>query len=208
MEVAHISRSIARSLRLNEDLSELLGLAHDIGHTPFAHAGQKCLDALMKPYGGFEHNCQLLRQVTRLERRYLGFPGLNLSFATLLAMVKHVRVYPCDTEMKQLYEDKKDRSDILEAVVVNLADRITYLHHDLEDGIDSGLLRMEDLSLFDAWKEAWERHRSRPGFADAPFALQVRSVLRYLFTSTIEDFICFFLRATWLSCGTYAKKWN
>ncbi|MBL9128784.1 MAG: deoxyguanosinetriphosphate triphosphohydrolase [Verrucomicrobiales bacterium] len=136
MEVAGISRNIARALRLNEDLAETIALAHDLGHSPFGHSGENVLDRLMRGHGGFEHNRQSLRVVDSLERKYPGFPGLNLTWEAREGLMKH------DTS-KALPGPRPDfevKSPSLEAQVANLADEITYYSHDLDDGIDCGLL--------------------------------------------------------------------
>lgn len=136
IEVAAISRNIARALRLNEDLCETIALAHDLGHSPFGHKGETVLAKLMKGHGGFEHNRQSLRLVEELEQKYPGFPGLNLTWEVREGLVKHYTAY--DHPSKRKGFDAKSSS--LEAQVANLADEITYYSHDLDDGIDSGLL--------------------------------------------------------------------
>ena len=145
IEVAQIARSIARRLRLNEDLAEAISLAHDLGHTPFGHAGQDTLNACMKTYGGFEHNLQSLRVVDMLEERYAAFDGLNLCFETREGILKH-----CSAEnARQLGELGErflnDRRPSLEAQVANLADEIAYNNHDVDDGLRSGLITLEQL---------------------------------------------------------------
>jgi dGTPase len=136
IEVAAISRNIARALRLNEDLCETIALAHDLGHSPFGHKGETALSKLMKNHGGFEHNRQSLRIVEELEQKYPGFPGLNLSWEVREGLVKHFTSY--DHPGKRKGFDAKSSS--LEAQVANLSDEITYYSHDLDDGIDSALL--------------------------------------------------------------------
>jgi dGTPase len=146
IEVAQIGRSIARHLGLNEDLVEAISLAHDLGHTPFGHAGQEVLNACMKDYGGFEHNLQSLRVVDVLEERYAAFDGLNLCFETREGILKH-----CSPEhAAQLGEVGerflKDRRPSLEAQIANMADEIAYNNHDVDDGLRSGLVTLEQLS--------------------------------------------------------------
>lgn len=136
IEVAAISRNIARALRLNEDLCETIALAHDLGHSPFGHKGENALSKLMKNHGGFEHNRQSLRIVEELEQKYPSFPGLNLSWEVREGLVKHNTAYDHPGKRKGF----EARSASLEAQVANLADEITYYSHDLDDGIDSGLL--------------------------------------------------------------------
>ena len=141
IEVAAISRNIARALRLNEDLCETIALAHDLGHSPFGHKGEAALARLMKGHGGFEHNRQSLRIVEELEQKYPRFSGLNLSWEVREGLVKHHTAY--DHPSKRKGFDAKSSS--LEAQVANLADEITYYSHDLDDGIDSGLLNEKQL---------------------------------------------------------------
>ena len=142
MEVAAIARNIARALKLNEDLAETIALAHDLGHSPFGHKGEKVLDQLMKEHGGFEHNRQSLRVVEELEQKYPGFPGLNLTWEVREGLAKHETSYDHPDARK----DFEARSASLEAQVANLADEITYYSHDLDDGLDSGLLSEKKLS--------------------------------------------------------------
>ncbi|MDX1823926.1 MAG: deoxyguanosinetriphosphate triphosphohydrolase, partial [Thiohalomonadales bacterium] len=133
IEVAQISRSIARILNLNEDLSETIALAHDLGHTPFGHAGQDALNACMQNYGGFEHNLQSLRTVDTLEERYAEFPGLNLTFEAREGILKHCSLRNAEQlgDVGQRFIDKTQPS--LEAQLVNLADQIAYNNHDVDD---------------------------------------------------------------------------
>jgi dGTPase len=157
LEVAQLGRSIARSLRLNEDLVEAIALAHDLGHTPFGHAGQDALNDCMKPYGGFEHNLQSLRVVDQLEERYPAFNGLNLCFETREGILKHCsrlnalaleadepRYGQTGGGVGQRFLTRTQPS--LEAQLCNLADEIAYNAHDIDDGVRSGLITMEQLS--------------------------------------------------------------
>ena len=146
IEVAQIGRSMARRLMLNEDLVEAISLAHDLGHTPFGHAGQDALNACMKDYGGFEHNLQSLRMVDVLEERYAAFDGLNLCFETREGILKH-----CSLEnAAKLGEVGKrfltDQRPTLEAQIANLADEIAYNNHDVDDGLRSGLITLEQMA--------------------------------------------------------------
>jgi dGTPase len=156
LEVAQLGRSIARALGLNEDLVEAIALAHDLGHTPFGHAGQDALNECMAPYGGFEHNLQSLRVVDELEERYPAFNGLNLSFETREGILKH-----CARRNAELIDAQEPGGvaarflngtpPSLEAQLCNLADAIAYNAHDIDDGVRSGLLtleQMQDVSLF------------------------------------------------------------
>jgi dGTPase len=145
LEVAQIARSIARNLRLNEDLVEAISLAHDLGHTPFGHAGQDALHHCMKAHGGFEHNLQSLRVVDLLEQRYAAFDGLNLCFETREGILKH-----CALKNARMLGDVGERfikrkRPSLEAQLANVADEIAYNNHDVDDGLRSGLLTLEQL---------------------------------------------------------------
>lgn len=149
LEVAQIGRSIARNLRLNEDLVEAITLAHDLGHTPFGHAGQDALNACMKDYGGFEHNLQSLRVVDLLEERYAAFDGLNLCFETREGILKHAS----KKNARQLGDVGErflsNRRPSLEAQLANFADEIAYNNHDVDDGLRSGLISLEQLQDVD-----------------------------------------------------------
>ncbi len=141
IEVAAISRNIASALKLNTDLAETIALAHDLGHSPFGHKGETVLARLMKGHGGFEHNQHSLRIVEQLEQKYPNFPGLNLSWEVREGLVKHQTAYDHPERRKGF--DAKNSS--LEAQIANLADEITYYSHDLDDGLDSGLLSEKNL---------------------------------------------------------------
>ncbi len=145
LEVAQIGRTIARMLSINEELTEAVSLAHDLGHTPFGHAGQDALNASMKDHGGFEHNLQSLRVVDRLEQRYAEFDGLNLCFETREGILKHCSLPNARElgELGQRFLDRKQPS--LEAQVANRADEIAYNNHDVDDGLRSGLLSIDGL---------------------------------------------------------------
>jgi dGTPase len=156
LEVAQLGRSIARNLELNEDLTEAITLAHDLGHTPFGHAGQDALNACMKPYGGFEHNLQSLRVVDLLEQRYATFDGLNLTFETREGILKHCSLKNA-RELGDVGERfVKKRRPSLEAQIANLADEIAYNNHDVDDGLRSGLLELDQLCEVAIFK----RHRA------------------------------------------------
>ncbi len=155
IEVAQIARSIARNLQLNEDLVEAISLAHDLGHTPFGHAGQEALNACMKDYGGFEHNLQSLRVVDALEEHYGAFDGLNLMFETREGILKHCSLSNAKKlgDIGQRFIEKKQPT--LEAQLANLADEIAYNNHDIDDGLRSGLLTTAQLDEIDFYA----RHR-------------------------------------------------
>ena len=151
MEVAAIARNISRALQINEDLTETIALAHDLGHSPFGHKGETELNRLMKGHGGFEHNRQSLRVVELLEQKYPGFAGLNLSWEVREGLAKHHTSY--DHPSKRKGFDAKSSS--LEAQVANLADEITYYSHDLDDGLTSRLLSEAQLTRdVDIWRQA------------------------------------------------------
>ena len=145
IEVAQIARSIARALALNETLVEAISLAHDLGHTPFGHAGQDALNGCMREYGGFEHNLQSLRVVDELEERYADFAGLNLTFECREGILKHCAL-PKARELGDVGRRFIDRTRSgLEAQLANLADEIAYNNHDVDDGLRAGLITLEEL---------------------------------------------------------------
>jgi dGTPase len=192
LEVAQLGRSIARALRLNEDLVEAIALAHDLGHTPFGHAGQDALDDCMQAHGGFEHNLQSLRVVDALEHRYPQYDGLNLSFETREGILKH-----CSRANAERIEAVEpggvgrrfcDRTQPgLEAQLCNLADEIAYNAHDIDDGVRSGLISIEHLGEVDLF----DRHR-REALAEHP-GLAGRRVLyetiRRMLSAQVYDVI-------------------
>jgi dGTPase len=142
IEVAAISRNIASALKLNSDLAETIALAHDLGHSPFGHKGETVLARLMKNHGGFEHNQHSLRIVEELEQKYPNFPGLNLSWEVREGLAKHQTAYDHPGERQEF----NAKNSSLEAQIANLADEITYYSHDLDDGLDSGLLSEKKLT--------------------------------------------------------------
>ena len=151
LEVCQIARHIARVLGCNEDLVESIALAHDLGHTPFGHAGEEMLNNLLKDHGGFEHNNQSKRVVELLENKYPWFPGLNLTIEVLEGLMKHHT--PFDNP-KNLAEDELIHPS-MEAQIVNLADQLAYINHDLDDGLASGILDSDELtSEVELWREA------------------------------------------------------
>ena len=189
LEVAQLSRSIARYLRLEEDLTEAIALAHDLGHTPFGHAGQDALNACMKPFGGFEHNLQSLRVVDLLEQRYAAFDGLNLTFETREGILKH-----CSPRNARALGDVaerflKKRRPSLEAQIANVADEIAYNNHDVDDGLRSGLIEFEQLCEITIFK----RHQAAvlklfPGLTGRRLVHEtVRRMIDTLVTDLIES---------------------
>ena len=155
IEVAQMSRTIARALGLNEDLSEAIALAHDLGHTPFGHTGQDMLNACMQEYGGFEHNLQSLRVVDKLEEKYAQFDGLNLTFETREGILKHCALKHAKElgDVGQRFIDKTQPG--LEAQMVNLADAIAYNSHDVDDGLRAGLISIEQLREVELFKSLY-----------------------------------------------------
>lgn len=149
IEVAQLARAIARTLNLHEDLTEAIALAHDLGHTPFGHAGQDALNECMREYGGFEHNLQSLRVVEQLELRYAEFDGLNLTFEVREGILKHCSIKNAKQlgDVGQRFIDKTSPS--LEAQLTNYADEIAYNNHDIDDGLRSGLITIDQLSKVD-----------------------------------------------------------
>jgi len=176
MEAAQITRTIARALRLNEDLAEAVVLAHDLGHTPFGHAGERVLNTLMEPYGGFEHNAQSLRIVELLEERYPDFPGLNLTWEVLEGIVKHSSEY----DRPQVKRFDPEVAPCLEAQIVDFTDEIAYNCHDIDDGLQSGMLQADALDDVSLWREHFPAAR-----AAAPRASF--SILRYQTVRRILD---------------------
>lgn len=154
LEVAQIARTIARQLRLDEDLAEALSLAHDLGHSPFGHAGERALETAMHDFGGFDHNAQSLRVVTRLERKYTGFDGLNLTWEALEGLAKHngpvagdeaPALHKAAARVEAWRSLELDRWASAEAQVAAIADDIAYVSHDIDDGLRAGLLALTDL---------------------------------------------------------------
>ena len=187
LEVAQIARSIARNLRLNEDLVEAISLAHDLGHTPFGHAGQDALNSCMKNHGGFEHNLQSLLVVDELEERYGGFNGLNLTFETREGILKHCsRVNAAALgELGRRFLEGSQPS--LEAQLANLADEIAYNNHDIDDGLRSGLLTLEQLDEV----PMWARHRAEvsTAFPGINGRRAINETVRRMINTLIVDLI-------------------
>jgi dGTPase len=183
IEVSQISRTIARALRLNEDLTEAIALAHDLGHTPFGHSGEEALNELMSDHGGFEHNRQTLRVVDLLERKYPTFPGLNLTYEIREGIVKHETDYDIPNDFGFHPEEKP----LLECQVVSCADEIAYNCHDLDDGLDAGLISEKDVSELDIWRELADR--ARADYPNLPGGLRQRHVVRMLIDREVTSLI-------------------
>jgi dGTPase len=184
IEVASISRTVARALGLNEDLAEAIALAHDLGHTPFGHGGEETLDRLMKDHGGFDHNGQSLRVVEVLEESYPQQPGLNLSHEVLEGLRKHDRTLSHPALGTH-------PSPSLEAQIANVADEIAYYGHDLEDGLASGLLPEKDLESLELWREASEKAFSESSglLASAGPRTHRKFIIRCLINREVEDLV-------------------
>ncbi|MGB7651467.1 MAG: deoxyguanosinetriphosphate triphosphohydrolase [Gallionella sp.] len=187
IEVSQIARSIARRLNLNEDLAEAIALAHDLGHTPFGHAGQDALNACMKTYGGFEHNLQSLRVVDQLEERYAAFDGLNLCFETRAGILKH-----CSADNAAKLGDVgerflKNKRPSLEAQIANLADEIAYNNHDVDDGLRSGLISLE--ALRDVPLVAQHLQQIQQQYPTLPERRVVHETIRQMINTLVNDVI-------------------
>ena len=187
LEVAQIGRSLARSLRLNEDLAEAIALAHDLGHTPFGHVGQDVLNLCMKEHGGFEHNLQSLRVVDHLEQHYAAFDGLNLMFETREGILKHCS--PANARqlgpLGQRFIDQTQPT--LEAQLTDLADEIAYSNHDIDDGLRSGLITLAQLDEVDLF--ARHRHDVESAFPGLPGRRAVHETLRRVIGALVADVI-------------------
>jgi dGTPase len=185
IEVAQIGRSIARTLQLNEDLTEAIALAHDLGHTPFGHSGQDALNACMKDYGGFEHNLQSLRVVDVLEERYADFPGLNLTFETREGVLKHCSLKNAEQlgDVGRRFIEKKQPN--LESQVANLADEIAYNNHDVDDGLRSGLIGIEQLREVSLFGEQYAAVQKQ--YPDLPERVQIHEIVRRMINRLVVD---------------------
>jgi dGTPase len=183
METAQITRTIARALRLNEDLAEAVALSHDLGHTPFGHAGERVLNQLMADHGGFEHNQQSLRIVDVLEERYPTFAGLNLTWEVREGIAKHSSPY--DRPAVQAFDPSQ--APCLEAQIVDYADEIAYNTHDIDDGLKSGLLSPEQLHDVALWREIFTRISAE--YPQAGFRIWRYQVHRALIDDLVTDLI-------------------
>ena len=194
LEVAQLGRSMARQLRLNEDLVEAIALAHDLGHTPFGHAGQDALAQCMKEHGGFEHNLQSLRVVDRLEQRYAAFDGLNLTLATREGILKH-----CTRTAAQALEADEPGGvarrflhgwqPSLEAQLVNLADEIAYQVHDIDDGVRSGLLAVQQLEGIDLYVQCRDDAQAAAATRSAERRRLLAETLRRMLAWQVDDLV-------------------
>ena len=199
LEVAQIARSAARTLRLNEDLAEAVALAHDLGHTPFGHAGETSLDRLMTPYDGFDHNAQALRVVTKLEQRYALFDGLNLTWETLEGLVKHngpllgTADAPRDAlpfairEYSAQHDLELHTRASLEAQIAALADDIAYNNHDFDDGLRAGFFTLDEVAALPLiGNKVREVDALYPGIDETR---RSHEALRRMFSAMVEDLL-------------------
>ncbi len=184
IEVAFISRSIARALRLNEDLTEALALAHDLGHTPFGHSGEDALNEILAHRGGFEHNRQCLRVVDLIERRYPDFPGLNLTYELREGILKH----HADHVEPEIPSDLRNGfGSSLESQIVNIADEIAYNCHDVDDGLASGIISDAGLGKLTIWRKGLES-LSKMG-KDVDSRLRRHFMVRFLINYLTSDLV-------------------
>jgi len=189
LEVAQIARTAARTLNINEALVEAISLAHDLGHTPFGHAGQDALNACMRDYGGFEHNLQSLRVVDDLEAKYADFPGLNLTFETREGILKHCSARNARElgDLGKRFLERKQPG--LEAQLVNLADAIAYNNHDVDDGFRAGLLELDQLCEHALFGQHYDEvHHQYPDLDDRRLIYEVmRRMIGHVVTDLIEQ---------------------
>jgi dGTPase len=185
IEVAQIARSVARNLGLNEDLVEAISLAHDLGHTPFGHAGQDALNECMKPFGGFEHNLQSLRVVDHLENRYGAFEGLNLTFETREGILKHCSPGHARElgELGRRFLERRQPG--LEAQLANIADELAYNNHDVDDGLRSGLVSLEALAEVSVFRQHLDEVRAR--YPDLKDRRLIHETVRRMINTLVRD---------------------
>ncbi|MDC1130576.1 deoxyguanosinetriphosphate triphosphohydrolase [Pelagibacteraceae bacterium] len=194
LEVSQIARTLSKFFNLNEDLSETLSLAHDLGHTPFGHAGEEALNQCMKKYGGFDHNIQTLRIVNILENRYYDFNGLNLTFETLDGLIKHngpvKNLNKFDKILgKNFFKNKIkfNNNTSLEAQIASISDDIAYNSHDLEDGLKSNLFKLNDLRNIPILNKIIFKHKNK--FKKYSIDLIVRQIIRNIINEMVCDVI-------------------
>ena len=194
LEVAQIARTLAKHFNLNEDLCETLSLAHDLGHTPFGHAGEDSLNECMSDYGGFDHNLQTLRIVTLLENKYYHFKGLNLTYETIDGLVKHNGPIRDTSEIKKYLGDKFLKGKIkfslnssLEAQIAAISDDIAYNSHDLEDGLRANLYKIEDLQKIPVLSDIINNHKKY--IKQKGIDLVIRQIVREIINAMVKDII-------------------
>jgi dGTPase len=183
IEVAQIARSISRALCLNEDLSEAIALAHDLGHTPFGHSGEDALRILMKHHGGFEHNIQGLRVVDILEKRYSQFPGLNLSWEVRESIAKHKLL----SDDPNVIKFDLNKQPLLEAKIVDIADSIAYDNHDIDDSLKAGLITERGLEEVELWKHA--KGKVREQYNNLTKDMENIHTIKYIIDMEVTDLI-------------------
>ena len=194
LEVSQIARTLAKFFNLNEDLSETLSLSHDLGHTPFGHAGEETLNNCMKNYGGFDHNIQTLRIITLLENRYYNFKGLNLSFETLDGLIKHNGPVKNLTKLNKIlgnnFFKKKIKFSLnssLESQLASISDDIAYNSHDLEDGLKSNLFKLKDLENIPVLNKIIIKHIKKT--SKYSIDLIIRQIIREIINEMVSDVI-------------------
>ena len=194
LEVAQIARTLGKYFRLNEDLCETLSLAHDLGHTPFGHAGEEALNDCMRGHGGFDHNIQTIRIITLLENKYYNFKGLNLTFETLDGLIKHngpvYNLSKFHNILGKNFFKKKinfQNSPSLEAQIASISDDIAYNSHDLEDGLRAKLFKLKDLSKIPVLNEILKKHANK--FRKYPQDLILRQIIRETINEMVKDII-------------------
>ena len=194
LEVSQIARTLSKVFNLNEDLSETLSLAHDLGHTPFGHAGEAALNECMKHNGGFDHNIQTLRIVTLLENKYYNFKGLNLSIETLDGLIKHNGPIRNEKKIndilgKNFFKQKINFKDCpsLEAQIASISDDIAYNSHDLEDGFNAKLFTLRDISQIPVLKNLIKKHKNKISKYSQELAL--RQIIRDIINEMVQDVI-------------------
>lgn len=184
LEVVQITRTVARALRLNEDLAEAIALAHDLGHTPFGHSGERILNDLMKEQGGFEHNLQSLRVVDHLEDKYPHYRGLNLTWEVREGIIKH----SSEHDHPELFEEFEPHlKPTLEAEIVNLADEIAYNNHDIDDGLTSEMITVDQLKGVSLWQENYKRVLKE--MPDRPFKVIRHQTVRHIINTLVTDLV-------------------
>ncbi len=194
LEVSQIARTLSKFFNLNEDLSETLSLAHDLGHTPFGHAGEEALNKCMKNYGGFDHNIQTLRIIMMLENRYYDFNGLNLSFETIDGLVKHNGPVKSLEKINKILGKNFFKKKInfktnssLEAQIASISDDIAYNSHDLEDGLKSNLFKLKDLKSISILNKIISKHIKKQ--KNHSIDLVIRQIIREIINEMVKDVI-------------------
>lgn len=183
LEVAQIARTAARALGVNEDLTDVICLAHDLGHTPFGHAGQDVMAVLMEKHGGFEHNKQSFRIITNLETPYPGFRGLNLTSEVLEGIMKHSSQY----DLADGTPFVKKGYPLIEAQIANVADEIAYNNHDIDDGLKSGLLEVGDLRDIALWEDHFQKIKTQN--PELPLKRQMKLTVKALINFLVTDLL-------------------